>query len=50
VNPAHEAIGKMFGMTHFVNPKAVKVDLVVHLIELTGGDADYSFECVGASN
>jgi S-(hydroxymethyl)glutathione dehydrogenase / alcohol dehydrogenase len=47
VNPAREAIGRKFGMTHFVNPKAVQGDLVAHLVELTGGGADYSFECVG---
>jgi S-(hydroxymethyl)glutathione dehydrogenase/alcohol dehydrogenase len=34
-------------MTHFVNPKEVTGDLVAHLVELTGGGADYSFECVG---
>jgi len=34
-------------MTHFVDPKAVGGDLVAHLVELTGGGADYSFECVG---
>ena len=46
VNPAREALGRRFGMTHFVNPKDVD-DLVPHLVELTGGGADYSFECVG---
>ena len=35
------------GMTHFVNPKDVKGDLVAHLVELTDGGADYSFECIG---
>ena len=34
-------------MTHFVNPKEVGGDLVAHLVELTGGGADYSFECIG---
>ena len=34
-------------MTHFVNPKDVKGDLVAHLVELTKGGADYSFECIG---
>jgi S-(hydroxymethyl)glutathione dehydrogenase / alcohol dehydrogenase len=34
-------------MTHFVNPKEVEGDLVAHLVELTKGGADYSFECVG---
>ena len=47
VNPAREALGRKFGMTHFVNPKEVGGDLVAHLVELTGGGADYSFECVG---
>jgi S-(hydroxymethyl)glutathione dehydrogenase/alcohol dehydrogenase len=46
LNPAREALGRKFGMTHFVNPKDHK-DLVGHLVELTGGGADYSFECVG---
>ncbi len=47
VNPAREALGRQFGMTEFVNPKQVEGDLVGHLVELTGGGADYSFECVG---
>ena len=34
-------------MTHFVNPKDVDGDIVAHLVELTGGGADYSFECIG---
>ncbi len=47
VNGAREGIARRFGATHFVNPKDVKGDLVAHLVELTGGGADYSFECVG---
>lgn len=48
LNPAREALGRQFGMTHFVNPKDLgDKDLVAHLVELTGGGADYSFECVG---
>jgi S-(hydroxymethyl)glutathione dehydrogenase/alcohol dehydrogenase len=47
LNPAREALGRKFGLTHFVNPKDVKGDLVPHLVELTGGGADYSFECIG---
>ena len=39
--------GERFGMTHFVNPSEVKGDLVGHLVEVTGGGADYSFECIG---
>lgn len=47
LNPEREAMGRRFGMTHFVNPKDVKGDLVGHLVDLTGGGADYSFECIG---
>ena len=48
LNPAREALGRKFGMTHFVNPeKLAGKDLVAHLVELTDGGADYSFECVG---
>jgi S-(hydroxymethyl)glutathione dehydrogenase / alcohol dehydrogenase len=47
LNPAREQLARKFGLTHFVNPKEVKGDLVAHLVELTGGGADYSFECVG---
>jgi len=47
INPAREALARKFGMTHFVNPKDVKGDLVPYLVELTKGGADYSFECVG---
>jgi S-(hydroxymethyl)glutathione dehydrogenase/alcohol dehydrogenase len=47
LNPAREALGRSFGMTHFVNPAALGGDLVAHLVELTRGGADYSFECVG---
>ena len=47
INPAREAMARRLGLTHFVNPKQVTGDLVAHLVELTGGGADYSFECVG---
>ena len=47
MNNKKEDWGKKFGMTHFVNPNEVKGDLVNHLVEITGGGADYSFECIG---
>jgi S-(hydroxymethyl)glutathione dehydrogenase/alcohol dehydrogenase len=47
INPARRPLAEKFGMTHFVNPKEVEGDLVAHLVELTKGGADYSFECVG---
>ncbi|MEO6749083.1 MAG: zinc-binding dehydrogenase, partial [Casimicrobiaceae bacterium] len=46
-NPAREALARKFGLTHFVNPKDAGSELVAHLVELTGGGADYSFECIG---
>ena len=47
MNPAKEAIGRQFGMTEFINPRNVKGDFAGHIVELTGGGADYSFECIG---
>jgi S-(hydroxymethyl)glutathione dehydrogenase/alcohol dehydrogenase len=47
LNPRRKALAESFGLTHFVNPKEVGGDLVAHLVELTGGGADYSFECIG---
>ena len=46
INPDREAWGRRFGMTHFVNPKDV-ADVVAHLVALTDGGADYSFDCTG---
>jgi len=47
VNPARRPLAEKFGMTHFVNPQEVGGDLVRYLVDLTGGGADFSFECVG---
>jgi S-(hydroxymethyl)glutathione dehydrogenase/alcohol dehydrogenase len=50
INPRRKEMAEKFGMTHFVNPKEISGDLVPHLVELTGGGADHSFECVGNVN
>jgi S-(hydroxymethyl)glutathione dehydrogenase/alcohol dehydrogenase len=47
INPARKEWGERFGMTHFVNPKDVSGDLVQHLVALTDGGADYTFDCTG---
>ncbi len=47
LNPQRKAIAEQFGMTHFVNPSEVAGDLVPYIVNLTGGGADFSFECVG---
>ncbi len=47
-NPAKRAMAEKFGMTHFVNPDEVGRDKVVQaVVDLTGGGADFSFECIG---
>jgi S-(hydroxymethyl)glutathione dehydrogenase / alcohol dehydrogenase len=47
LNPKREALARKFGITHFVNPKEVKGDLVPYLVDVTDGGADYTFECIG---
>jgi S-(hydroxymethyl)glutathione dehydrogenase/alcohol dehydrogenase len=48
LNPSKVEIAKKFGMTDFVNPDEVGRDKVVQaIIDLTGGGADFSFECIG---
>jgi len=47
INDSKEDWGRRFGMTHFVNPKKVTGDIVQHLVGLTDGGADYTFDCTG---
>jgi S-(hydroxymethyl)glutathione dehydrogenase / alcohol dehydrogenase len=48
LNPAREAMARKFGMTDFINPKVVGEEKVVQaIVDLTGGGADFSFECIG---
>jgi S-(hydroxymethyl)glutathione dehydrogenase/alcohol dehydrogenase len=48
INPRKEAMARKFGMTHFVNPDEVGRDKVVQaIVDITGGGADFSFECIG---
>ena len=46
INPAKEAWGRRFGMTDFVNPKAIGGDIVAHLTALTDG-APTTFDATG---
>ncbi|MBW0450299.1 S-(hydroxymethyl)glutathione dehydrogenase/class III alcohol dehydrogenase [bacterium M00.F.Ca.ET.228.01.1.1] len=46
INPGRVELAKKFGMTHFINPNEVE-NVVDHIVQLTDGGADYSFECVG---
>jgi S-(hydroxymethyl)glutathione dehydrogenase/alcohol dehydrogenase len=47
LNPGKKPMAEKFGMTHFVNPEEVDGDLVAHLVELTGGGGDYTFDATG---
>jgi S-(hydroxymethyl)glutathione dehydrogenase/alcohol dehydrogenase len=47
LNNARKPMAEKFGLTHFVNPSETGEDLVPYLVNLTGGGADFSFECVG---
>ncbi len=48
LNPARVDMARRFGMTDFVNPDEVGRDKVVQaIVDLTGGGADFSFECIG---
>ena len=49
INPSKKELATQFGMTDFVNPKEVE-DVVDHLVQMTGGGVDYSFECIGNVN
>ncbi len=47
LNSGREALARKFGLTHFVDPARLQGDIVSHLVEMTNGGADHSFECVG---
>ena len=48
INESKSNIARQFGMTDFVNPmKLDGKDIVGHLVELTKGGADYTFDCTG---
>ena len=48
INPAKQEIARKFGMTDFINPKQVGNDKVVQaVVDVSGGGADFSFDCTG---
>ncbi len=51
INPAKRAMAEKFGMTHFINPNEIGAKNVVDkIVEITGGGADYSFDCTGSTD
>ena len=55
LNNDKKEMAERFGMTHFVNPKAIEGDIVSHIVEMTKtpfdqiGGADYSFDATGST-
>jgi S-(hydroxymethyl)glutathione dehydrogenase/alcohol dehydrogenase len=47
-NPSKEEASRRLGVTHFLDPR-IAPDIVATIRALTGGGADYAFECVGSS-
>jgi S-(hydroxymethyl)glutathione dehydrogenase/alcohol dehydrogenase len=47
INEDRGATAQRLGATHFVNPRTLGENVVGHLVALTGGGADYTFEAVG---
>ncbi len=50
LNPSKKPMAEKFGMTDYVNPEDVDGDLVAHLVDLTNGGADYTFDATGNVN
>lgn len=47
LNPQKSKMANKFGMTDYVNPNEVSGDLVQHLVNITRGGADYTFDATG---
>ena len=46
LNAGKKGLAEKFGMTHFIDA-STEGDVVGAIVEVTGGGADYSFECIG---
>jgi S-(hydroxymethyl)glutathione dehydrogenase/alcohol dehydrogenase len=51
-NPAKFPIAKNFGVTEFINPTELPKDKTIqsHIVDITDGGVDFSFECIGNVN
>lgn len=47
INNDKKAIAEKMGATDFVNPKEIDTSITEHIIAMTEGGADFTFECVG---
>lgn len=47
INNDKKKMAMQMGATDFVNPKELSISTVDHIVNMTEGGVDYSFECVG---
>lgn len=48
INPTREEMGRRLGLTHFLDTSGMERDAVVaQIANLTGGGADFTFDCTG---
>ncbi len=47
INEDKFALAKSLGATDFINPKKIEGTIQDHIVAMTDGGVDYSFECVG---
>jgi S-(hydroxymethyl)glutathione dehydrogenase/alcohol dehydrogenase len=47
INNSKFEMAEKFGATDFVNPAELEISVVDHIVKMTDGGVDYSFECVG---
>ncbi|KAJ3118880.1 hypothetical protein HK100_000530 [Physocladia obscura] len=52
LNPAKYELAKKMGATEFLNPKDIPASTTIqaHIVSVTDGGVDYSFECIGNVN
>lgn len=47
INPKKWDMARKLGATEFVNPKEIQKPIQEHIVDITDGGVDYSFECIG---
>lgn len=50
INESKFDLAKQLGATDCINPQKVELPIQEHIVELTDGGVDYSFECIGNVN
>lgn len=50
INEDKFKLAEKFGATDFVNPKSIDGSVTDHIVKMTDGGVDYSFECIGNVN